>query len=120
MCHRESVQNSKERLEVGKEAETSARLCQYYRKQYLTWESTAFSGVLHSALFCTVLVLLIIHVQHCCSSTQQHSVTKLGVFRYEPYSWSWKPPWEQNKDLSADLNRRICLCPSVHSALELS
>lgn len=49
MCHRESVWNSKERLEEVIKAETSARLCQYHRNQCLTWESTAFSRLLCSA-----------------------------------------------------------------------
>lgn len=66
VCHRESVQNGTERLEVGKEAETSARLCQYHRKQCLTWESTAFSGLLCSAqcLFCSSFTYSIVVSAH--------------------------------------------------------
>lgn len=58
-------------------------------------------SIFKTALFCIVLVLLIIHILHCCSSTQQQC-HRTGDFRYKISCWSWKPPWEQNEDLSAE------------------
>lgn len=47
-CHRDSVQDSEEGLEEGKETETSGRLYQYHRKLNL-WKC---SFVLQECLFC--------------------------------------------------------------------
>lgn len=77
MCHRESVRDCKEGLEEGKEAETSARLWQYHRKQYL-----GKHNVFRTALVCRALVLPIIHARHRGLGTQQHGVAKVGFFRY--------------------------------------
>lgn len=95
MCHRETVQDSKEGLDVGKEAETSARMWQYCRQQCLTWGSATFSGLPCSVecLFCPSFICSIMVLAHNSTVLQEW-----GFLGTEVFCPSWKTMWEQNDD----------------------
>lgn len=79
--------------------ERSGNLCKVVPVPQKAMLDLGKHSIFRPALFCTVLILLIIHIQHCRISAQQHNVTKLGVFRYKVSCCSWKSSWEQNEHL---------------------
>lgn len=78
------VWDSKEGLEVGKEAEISTRLQQYCREQYLAWASAVFFRLPYSAelLFFPLVVCSIVVSVHGSTALQKCFIFKYGSNLY--------------------------------------